>query len=214
MTGNFAKQKMGNKKGFSLAELLFALLITSLAGLIVIGGISVTTRLFQDVLLHSQTQLVMKEYMSELRSGLLSAEMDSSLQVVEYNSSDPQTTDPAFAHSAWKCAGYFKLVSEEDVTMPAPMGEGGKQWGVIMFQPAYYDYDTNSAEKNPVDETLPTPLRLISSRLSDDFPAWMTYRYDGEKFILSLSVRSKGVLSTGEHVELTTENIEITPTGK
>ena len=205
MTGNLVKQKMRGKRGFSLAELLFALLITSLAGLLVIGGIQVTTRLFQDVLLHSQTQLVMKEYMSELRSGFLSAEMDSALTVLEYDSENSESIDPVFAHSGQKCAGYFKVV-------PAAGSEDG--WGVIVFQPAYYDYANNVARKDaPSDLEIPAN-RLISTRLSDDYSAWMTYRYEDGKFILSLSVRSNGVLSTGEHVELTTENLEITPTGE
>ena len=225
MTQTLTEKKKRGKRGFSLAELLFALLITSLSGLIVIGGIGVTTRLFQDVLLHSQTQLVMKEYMSELRSGFLSAEMDSALNVKVFDESITDATEreaminPAFAHSGYKRAGFY-------TTMPAT-GEtslltvDGKDYGVIMFQPALYDYTNNTAQKTAATgETMPQPLRLISAHLSDDFPAWVEYTYvvpEGETdghFVLSLTVRSKNVLSTGEHVVLSVVKQEITPTGK
>lgn len=219
-----AKQKMRSRQGFSLAELLFALLITSLAGLIVMGGIGVTTRLFQDVLLHSQTQLVMKEYMSELRSGFLCAEMDSPLTVSVYveGTDDPAErlamTNPAFAHSGYKCAGFYKL--DGDV-----QSIDGKQYGVIVFQPTLYSYNADGSvtaiKTLPNNEAMPPVTRLISGHLSDDFPASLEYKYiadeagakDG-KFVLSLTVRSNGYLSTGEQVVLSVEDIEITPTGK
>ena len=205
---------MRGSRGFSLAEMLFALLITSLAGLLVIGGIEVATRIFQDTLLKSQTQLVMKEYMSELRSGLLGAEMDSALRIVEYDPGNPDSIDPAFVHSGQNCAGFFKIVTN-DGGDPVP-GSDGKEWGVIVFQPALYDYTTNTADKEaPTGQRLPKPVPLISSRLSEAFPATMTYRYEGGKFYLTLSVRSSSLLSSGNHVELSVdEEVELTPTGK
>ena len=222
-----AEKRIRDKRGFSLAELLVALLITSLAGLIVMGGIGVTTRLFQDVLLHSQAQLVMKEYMSELRSGLLCAEMDSPVEVVTFNDSThvsfDATIDPVFAHSGYKCAGYYRLL---DGTLQSVSGEQ-KPYGVIVFQPALYtgvvsgEGKVETLKEAPEGETMPDPIRLISSHLSDDFLASIAYYYtdkdgagqttDGH-FVLSLTVRSKGVLSTGEHVILSEDALEITPT--
>ena len=213
MTERLAEKKIRGRRGFSLAELLVALLITSLAGLVVMGGIGVTTRLFQDVLLHSQAQLVMKEYMSELRAGFLSAETESAVQIVEYNANNPEdTADPVFTHSGYSCAGYYMLVPASGDTLYTFAGDTA-EYGVIVFQPAIWNYANGTVHKTPDNgETLPPAMQLINAHLSDSFLAAMTYRYQNGEFTGTLTVKSLGLLSTGENVEISTV-FSFTPAG-
>ena len=189
------RRKRG-KQGFTLAEMLIAMLIMSFAGLIVSGGIATVTRCFQDIVLHCQTQMVFKEYMSEVRAGFLSAELDSALEI------DTDVTpgaNPAFTHAGLQCVGYYNVTADES----------------IVFQPTYYDYDKNEALKTVPSGVAPiNPVQLISTRLSDDCTTVFKYHYDNanRKFVIDeMTVKSKGLLSSGEPAEISVKNISISP---
>ncbi len=204
------KNRIRDKKAFTLAEMLVAMLIMSFAGMLVIGGLAVVTNAFQDLLLHSQTQMVLKEYMGEIRSGFLSADLDSEL-VIDANTSPD--TRPAFTHSGLDRVGYYTVFDESGNELnniaPDPGGliDEDASYGTIVFQPVYFDYDNNVAVKNSLNVDKQAYIPLVSNKLSDDFMAKIEYRFDAttQMFIGNITVKSARILSSGDHVELSGE---------
>lgn len=196
------KNRIRNKKAFTLAEMLVAVLIMSFAGMLVMSGLAVITSSFQDLLLHSQTQMVLKEYMSEVRSGFLSADLDSELIIDATNSVD---TRPAFTHSGLGCVGYYTVIN--DAGDEVPNGNTDAALGTIIFQPAHFNYDTNEAEKSSLSATKENYVSLVSTKLSKDFTARIEYRFDKSTQMFSgkIIVKSARKLSSGEQVELSGE---------
>ena len=197
----YRKNRIRGRKAFTLAELMVAMLIMSFAGLIVIGGLAVISRSYQDMLLHSQTQMVLKEYMGEIRSGFLSAELDSELII------DDKDFRPAFVRSDSRhsFAGYYTVVRETESSGTVTQtelgqGETDAAFGTIVFQPVYINYETKSADKG----TKKASISLVSTKLSDDFTSKIDYRYDADTQMFSgtVTVKSVRTLSTGEHVVL------------
>ena len=180
------KNRIRNKKAFTLAEMLVAVLIMSFAGMLVMSGLAVITSSFQDLLLHSQAQMVLKEYMSEVRSGFLSADLDSELII------DGTDTCPVFTHSGIGYVGYYAVIDDDD-------HDG---FGTIVFQPVDYDDEHNVAVKSSPSGVY---VSLVSTKLSKDFTAKIEYHFNKTTQMFDngeIIVKSVRKLSSGEQVEL------------
>ena len=81
------RQKLNNRKGFSLTELLVAVLILSMVSAVVAGGIPVARDAYEKVTLSANAQVTLSTAISALRNELCAAsEVNIESNTVEYYS--------------------------------------------------------------------------------------------------------------------------------
>lgn len=84
---NVRRQKLNNRKGFSLTELLVAVLILSMVSAVVAGGIPVARDAYEKVTLSANAQVTLSTAISALRNELCAAsEVNIDSNAVEYYS--------------------------------------------------------------------------------------------------------------------------------
>lgn len=178
------KEKLQNRKGFTLAEMLVALLITALAGMVALGGLIAASNHYRDIRIRSQAQMVMKEYMDSIRSVLISVSPDSGFEI--FQETVGATTKVYFANGKINRAGYFT--------------ENG---GSIVFQLIDPNKKTNKAEdeysyKDAEDTNVYNQTDLVPQRTVRGFNAeLLTFSYSGGAFTGELQLTSDAYMSDG-----------------
>ena len=199
------KKILNNRKGFTLAEMLIALLITALAGLIALGGLTVAANSYKDILMKSQAQMVMKGYMDSIRSTLTNVSSDSGFQIRRetYNGE----TRVFFPNEKVNCAGYYSI-KEINETIDGTDELIAK---VLVFQhidPT--DYGTTDPGRRYSFDDVAEQTELIAARSTKGFavePVGFNYHNvetDAEygAFTGALKLKSLDPLSNGQFLEL------------
>ena len=195
------KSRLQNKKGFTLVEMLMALLITALAGMIALGGITVAANAYRDILMKSQAQMVMKGYMDSIRSTLMTVSPDSGFQIREVTpEGDLNRRRVFFPNGKINCAGYFTLKNEY-----TPPGGTDSIGGILVFQQIdREDKGTEGDRIYPYDDyTIQT--ELIAMRTADSFAVKLndfSYNSVDGAFHGTLHLESKDPLSSGQRLML------------
>jgi len=177
------KKKLKNRKGFTLAEMLIALLITALAGMVALGGLVAAANHYRDIRIRSQAQMVMKEYMDSIRSVLISVSPDSGFEI--FQETVGGTTRVYFANGKVNRAGYFtenggsivfQLIDPERNTDP-------------LFSYTYHGAN-NSGVYNQID--------LVPRRIAGGFTAeLLNFTYNNGAFTGTVRLTSDAALSSG-----------------
>ena len=115
------KRKLNSKKGFTIAEMLVAIIILLMVSSIVATGIPVAREAYERVVLTSNAEVLMSTAITALRNELGTAkdiEADGS-QIVYYNSARGSTSKIFTADSDIKIQRYFSdtgLSQNSDIT--------------------------------------------------------------------------------------------------
>ena len=142
------KRKLNNRKGFSLTELLAAVLILSMVSAVVAGGIPVAKDAYEKITLSANAQVMLSTSVSALRNELCKA---SEVKVVSGK------TDTVLEYFSTSIQNYSQIslkdIAGNDTT------DADKATDVVVIQ---YSHNTESG-KNP-----PQPHKLVSAKAGDD----------------------------------------------
>ena len=139
------KRKLNKRKGFSLTELLAAVLILSMVSAVVAGGIPVAKDAYEKITLSANAQVMLSTAVSALRNELCKASevKKTDTTVLEYFSTSIQNYSQIS----------LKDKDGNDTTTP------GTATDIVVIQ---YSHNTGSSE-NP-----PQPHKLVSAKAGDD----------------------------------------------
>jgi len=188
-------------------EMLIALLITSMAGMVALGGLVVAANSYRDILMKSQAQMIMKEYMDSVRSILISVSPDSGFDIVQEKDINGNVTRIYLPNQKANCAGYFTTKSIGQNGNEITDQNGNIEYSIIVFQHInpqpltngdhiYADvYDANGNREQ---------TELVTRRMAKAFFAEMvdfSYNSDGA-FTGTIRLTSNAPLSSGQPLTL------------
>lgn len=118
-----------NNKGFSLAETLIAILISSFITLIVGAGMITSIRCYREISMKSQAQSMLSTYMSEFQETLSNADM--SKKIINVTSGQGNSFSNVFYSKSYNSYGTYILVEYENGTHAIvfqPLVNNGHYW--------------------------------------------------------------------------------------
>lgn len=120
-TSKAKKRKLNNKKGFTIAEMLVAILILLMVSSIVATGIPVAREAYEKVVLTSNAEILMSTAISALRNELGTAKdiEASGTEIIYYNSARGSTSKILIEAPDIKIQRYFSdtgLSQNSDIT--------------------------------------------------------------------------------------------------
>ncbi len=190
--------KLNSRRGFSLTELLVAILILSMVSAVVAGGIPVAKDAYEKVTVSANAQVMLSTAISALKNELCTA---SDVKVGSISASGiftEGTKDAATGVVKGTTIRYYSPSIQNYSTISLGKTTGDEINNILLTQ--YADYTTDTSNK-----------RRLVTRSAGDTILYVTYKdisYDESKSIVSFS-ELKVVDKTKTYAELDSSNNKI-----
>ncbi len=190
------RQKLNNRKGFSLTELLVAILILSMVSSVVAGGIPVAKEAYEKVTLSANAQVMLSTTISSLRNELCTATdvtiLDNANNIIKNG-----TNGVVIRYYSPSIKNYSTLSIGKPKTTDNKEDANEKQNSIILTQYA--------------DSSVNVPRRLVSSAAGDHqlYVSYKNVSYDETNKIVTFTELKVVDKSGKECAKLKDEDNEI-----